>query len=397
LEIKSKNFCIVLSSPSGAGKTSISKKLLQRDNKISLSISCTTRPRRKGEVNKKDYIFISEENFKKFCVECEFRNVEGFIKIDFDKRDGILPRSKFTFSTSADGISWEPVGFSGTKGNLIKFNVNKSFIEIGGHSDGQSFGNTFLDGTVKSLIITSKNISKEIIFNQDNQNNKFYVFKPNSTDPYTSKITYESDGIKLYRPNKYWVAIENNFDFNEDFEIILQVSLPEIPWQTHTLISNTSIFNNQIQSWKVDIDDGRIFFSWTDENGVFVQDNVIGDKSLRSGILIQKNGKISNAESPIVDPSFLSQLTTAHNGYLTFAVEYGLILSILIFATIFRFVLLLFQKIDDQSMILFLCLVSFFIQNFTNDMLYSADIFILFNFIFSTIAYLTSSFSDKKV
>ena len=65
MEIKSKNFCIVLSSPSGAGKTSISKKLLQKDNKISLSISCTTRPKRKGEINKKDYIFTSEENFKK--------------------------------------------------------------------------------------------------------------------------------------------------------------------------------------------------------------------------------------------------------------------------------------------------------------------------------------------
>ena len=64
MEIKSKNFCIVLSSPSGAGKTSISKKLLQKDSKISLSISCTTRPKRKGEINKKDYIFISNENFQ---------------------------------------------------------------------------------------------------------------------------------------------------------------------------------------------------------------------------------------------------------------------------------------------------------------------------------------------
>ena len=65
MEIKSKNFCIVLSSPSGAGKTSISKKLLQKDRKLALSISCTTRPRRKGEINKRDYIFISDENFKK--------------------------------------------------------------------------------------------------------------------------------------------------------------------------------------------------------------------------------------------------------------------------------------------------------------------------------------------
>ena len=72
LEIKSKNFCIVLSSPSGAGKTSISKKLLQKDRKLALSISCTTRPRRKGELNKKDYIFISEEDFKKQIKKGKF-------------------------------------------------------------------------------------------------------------------------------------------------------------------------------------------------------------------------------------------------------------------------------------------------------------------------------------
>jgi guanylate kinase len=72
LEIKSKNFCIVLSSPSGAGKTSISKKILQKDKKISLSISCTTRPKRKGEINKKDYIFLSEENFQKQIKNGDF-------------------------------------------------------------------------------------------------------------------------------------------------------------------------------------------------------------------------------------------------------------------------------------------------------------------------------------
>jgi len=72
LEIKSKNFCIVLSSPSGAGKTSISKKLLQKDKKISLSVSCTTRPKRKGEINKKDYIFTSEEDFIKQIKKGKF-------------------------------------------------------------------------------------------------------------------------------------------------------------------------------------------------------------------------------------------------------------------------------------------------------------------------------------
>lgn len=63
LAIKRNNFSIVLSSPSGAGKTSISKMLLRSDKSISLSISCTTRPIRKGEINKKDYIFLSDKQF----------------------------------------------------------------------------------------------------------------------------------------------------------------------------------------------------------------------------------------------------------------------------------------------------------------------------------------------
>ena len=79
--IKSKNFCIVLSSPSGAGKTSISKKLLLKDKLISLSVSCTTRPKRNGEVNKKDYIFMSDFNFEKLKTKKAFieqANVFGF-------------------------------------------------------------------------------------------------------------------------------------------------------------------------------------------------------------------------------------------------------------------------------------------------------------------------------
>jgi guanylate kinase len=82
LEIKSKNFCIVLSSPSGAGKTSISKKLLLKDKLISLSISYTTRPKRRGEVDKKDYIFLNELTFQKLKINnnfIEYANVFGFM------------------------------------------------------------------------------------------------------------------------------------------------------------------------------------------------------------------------------------------------------------------------------------------------------------------------------
>ena len=72
MEIKSKNFCIVLSSPSGAGKTSISKKILLKDKSIALSVSCTTRPKRVGEKNKKDYIFIDDLSFEKIKKDKAF-------------------------------------------------------------------------------------------------------------------------------------------------------------------------------------------------------------------------------------------------------------------------------------------------------------------------------------
>ena len=72
MNLETINKLIIISSPSGAGKTSISKKLLKIDKSISLSISCTTRPKRKGEMHKKDYLFISEKQFTDFVKKNQF-------------------------------------------------------------------------------------------------------------------------------------------------------------------------------------------------------------------------------------------------------------------------------------------------------------------------------------
>ena len=53
----------VLSSPSGVGKTTLSRLLLRADPQIDLSISVTTRPRRRGEVDGRDYHFIDPARF----------------------------------------------------------------------------------------------------------------------------------------------------------------------------------------------------------------------------------------------------------------------------------------------------------------------------------------------
>lgn len=63
---------LVLSSPSGAGKSTIARALLEHDPDIALSVSCTTRPPRPGEVDGKDYHFVSVETFQKMVADNQF-------------------------------------------------------------------------------------------------------------------------------------------------------------------------------------------------------------------------------------------------------------------------------------------------------------------------------------
>jgi guanylate kinase len=69
--LKRRGLMFVLSSPSGAGKTTISRKMLERDLEIQLSVSVTTRPMRPGEVDGKDYHFVSQERFAEMAANHE--------------------------------------------------------------------------------------------------------------------------------------------------------------------------------------------------------------------------------------------------------------------------------------------------------------------------------------
>jgi len=70
--VKEKNLIIVLSAPSGAGKTTLCKALLKKFPEILYSVSCTSRPPRKGEKNGRDYFFVSKEEFEKMIKNNEF-------------------------------------------------------------------------------------------------------------------------------------------------------------------------------------------------------------------------------------------------------------------------------------------------------------------------------------
>jgi guanylate kinase len=76
MEIKSafqrRGLLFVLSSPSGAGKSTIARMLLGTDDGISMSVSATTRPRRPGEVDGRDYHFVSTERFEAMVAAGEF-------------------------------------------------------------------------------------------------------------------------------------------------------------------------------------------------------------------------------------------------------------------------------------------------------------------------------------
>ncbi len=65
LRNRKKGLLIILSAPSGTGKTTVVGKLLAKDRKLRRSISATTRSRRKGEKHGRDYLFLSQYEFRR--------------------------------------------------------------------------------------------------------------------------------------------------------------------------------------------------------------------------------------------------------------------------------------------------------------------------------------------
>lgn len=71
-KLQRRGLMFILSSPSGAGKTTISRMLLSRDGDISLSVSATTRPIRPGEQDGVHYHFVDQPEFDRMAAQDEF-------------------------------------------------------------------------------------------------------------------------------------------------------------------------------------------------------------------------------------------------------------------------------------------------------------------------------------
>ncbi len=186
---------IVLSAPSGTGKTTICKELLKRNKNWKFSVSATTRPPREKEIDGKDYIFMSNQKFDhmaKFGDFLEWEWVHGnkygtladqledviddneIMLLDIDVKGGFSIMEEYPENTFS--IFIEPPGFdipekklvleerllkrgneqtTQIKNRLKRFEKEMEFID--------RFDSSFVNDDLKEAIVTVENAIKENI------------------------------------------------------------------------------------------------------------------------------------------------------------------------------------------------------------------------------------------
>lgn len=179
---------IVLSSPSGAGKTSLSRKLLEKNKNLFLSISFTTRPPRPLEVNESDYFFVDEKKF-----------------IDMLNKDEFLEHAKvFDFYY---GTPKKPVMNALKSGKDILFDID--------WQGTQQLMNSVQDDLVKIFVLppSAKELEKRLLKrNQD------------TDETVKNRMSKASDEISHYAEYDYIII---NKDFDESLEKINSILIAE--------------------------------------------------------------------------------------------------------------------------------------------------------------------------
>ncbi|MGM4905297.1 guanylate kinase [Tardiphaga sp. 866_E4_N2_1] len=108
--VERRGLMFVLSSPSGAGKTTLTRLLIDRMPGLQLSVSATTRPMRPGEVDGKDYIFVDKPRFEKMAKGNELLEWATV----FDNRYG-TPRAPVEAALSAGNDVLFDIDWQGTQ------------------------------------------------------------------------------------------------------------------------------------------------------------------------------------------------------------------------------------------------------------------------------------------
>ena len=179
---------IVLSSPSGAGKTSLSRKLLEKNKNLFLSISFTTRPPRPLEVNESDYFFVDDKKF-----------------IDMLNKDEFLEHAKvFDFYY---GTPKKPVMNALKSGKDILFDID--------WQGTQQLMNSVQDDLVKIFVLppSAKELEKRLLKR-----------KQDTDETVKNRMSKASDEISHYAEYDYIII---NKDFDESLEKINSILIAE--------------------------------------------------------------------------------------------------------------------------------------------------------------------------
>ncbi len=191
---------VVLSSPSGAGKTTLVKKIAQENN-FKISISYTTRKPRTNEANGKDYFFISEEEFKKLIDNNEFLE---YAKV-FENYYGSSKNQVFEKLNKGENVIFD-IDWQGTeqiKKQELKYKIITFFILPPSKSE--------LFNRLKNRDMKDKNIVEERMnqFNEDIthwENYDFVVINDNLEKCYDEIIGLinikKKNSISNYDKNK---------------------------------------------------------------------------------------------------------------------------------------------------------------------------------------------------
>ena len=123
MDVEKKGMMFVLSSPSGTGKTTLTKKLVENNINFVISISYTTRKPRHSEINGKDYHFVSNEEFEDLLKKNSFFEYANI----FDNCYGTLKKSVLELLSQGKDVLFD-IDWQGTKQlNKIK---NLSLVTI---------------------------------------------------------------------------------------------------------------------------------------------------------------------------------------------------------------------------------------------------------------------------
>ena len=123
MTIERKGMMFVLSSPSGTGKTTLTKKLAEHNTNFSISISHTTRKPRPNEINGKDYYFVKKQEFEDLIKKNNFFEYANI----FDNQYGTLKKPVLELLSRGKDVLFD-IDWQGTKQlNKIK---NLSIVTI---------------------------------------------------------------------------------------------------------------------------------------------------------------------------------------------------------------------------------------------------------------------------